>query len=281
MNVLDLVILSTVLGFHASADAARKATGQVVLELKPAAGTAVPVVFAGAIRRWDEDGKPRVPIDPKAKIDSPRVDREGRQDETGAWIFPDLPPGRYDLVLILKHHERLEGFHYPPIDAFDPALPPDTHAPIDAREWIAQDIAKSKHYENRVEPLFLGGSDDQIRVLVQLIRDQPTSYDAEAGFPVATMRHEVWQYTKRYGAWSKDRRTAIFDRVLLPRAELERWAWVWLPALGGIEVGSAPVRVVLELPAEWKPESDRGWFGSRRAGRTGGNSGTGNAGLKR
>jgi len=80
---------------------------------------------------------------------------------------------------------------------------------------------------------------------------------------VATVRHEVWQYAFRYGTWAKERRTKVLDRILLPRDELHRWTWAWEPALGGIEVGDAPVAIRYTLPARFDPERVRGWFGER------------------
>ena len=38
-----------------------------------------------------------------------------------------------------------------------------------------------KHYENKVVPLYLSGDEKQVRILMQLVRDLPTSYDAEYG----------------------------------------------------------------------------------------------------
>ena len=73
-----------------------------------------------------------------------------------------------------------------------------------------------------------------IRTLVMLIRDQETSHSADA----ATIRHEVWQYTYRYGGYQKEKRTRVFDRILLPRNELRQWTWLWDPRLGGLSFHS-------------------------------------------
>ena len=44
--------------------------GELVVRLSNAAD----VTFVGALDRWDADGNPRRPVDPKAKIASPAVD---------------------------------------------------------------------------------------------------------------------------------------------------------------------------------------------------------------
>lgn len=230
--------------------------GDLTLEISGAPELAL----VGAVSRWDEDGRARVPVDAKAKIEAPRVDATAEAAGPGRFVFRDLPPGRYDLVLISSNKQRVEGFHYPPLQEFDPVIPASaTVADEEARATILEDIAQSPHYENKVEALFLGGDEKQVRVLMQLVRDKPTSYDAEYGAPVATVRHEVWQYTFRYGVWSKEKRTAILDRVLLAKSAWEGWTWVWEPALGGVEVGSKPVVLRYTWPSSFEGSSARGW----------------------
>ena len=117
-----------------------------------------------------------------------------------------------------------------------------------ARQFIARHVAQSRLYENKVTPLYFAGDDKSVRVLVQLLRDKPTSFDAQFGEPVATLRHEVWQYTNRYGAWSKEKRTRVFDRVLMAKRELRQWTWVWEPQLGDVQVGRQRLLIEYSLP---------------------------------
>jgi hypothetical protein len=243
------------LGVHAREASA----GDLILHL----GRSEAVTFVGAINRWDDEGNPRKPVDPKASIQAPRVTAQAVRQDGSRWVFKNLPPGRYDLVVLARGRVRVEGFDYPPLTEFDPFLSPKGKAPREASDWIVKDIAKARHYENKVAPLFLGGNDKQVRILVQLVRDQPTSYDAEYGAPVATVRHEIWQYTYQYGSWVKDRRTKILDRILLANKEFQRWTWVWEPRLGGIEVGKKSVEVTYELPRRFEPRNARGWFPRR------------------
>jgi hypothetical protein len=231
--------------------------GDLTVEL----GTAQPVSSVRAIMRWDDDGKPRSPVDPRAKIDDPRTDARAVSLGGGRWVFRALPPGHYDLVVITTGRVRVEGFRYPPITEFDPFLPSDAKPPHEeTRDWILKHIARSPHYENKVVPLFLAGDEKQVRILMQLVRDKSTSLDADFGAPVATVRHEVWQYTNNYGGWVKDRRTEVLDRILLARSEFQQWTWVWEPRLGGIEVTDRPRTLSCPLPERFDPASDRGWF---------------------
>ncbi len=231
--------------------------GELTVDL----GTAQPVSLVGAILRWDADGKARFPVDPKARIDAPRVEARAVNLGAGRWIFRELPTGTYDLVIVTSARARIEGFRYPPITEFDPFLPADSPPPDEeTREWILKHISKSARYENRVTPLFLAGGEKQVRILVQLVRDRPTSFDGDFGGPVATVRHEVWQYTNNYGGWVKDRRAEVLDRILMARGEFHRWTWIWEPRLGGIEVTGSARTLAMPLPERFDPGTYRGWF---------------------
>jgi hypothetical protein len=216
------------------------------------------VTFVGAVDRWDEDGNPRRAVDPKAKVQMPDVDQVAKKTGDGSWTFSQLPAGRYDLVILARDRVRYEGFGYPPVLEFDPFIRHEEQASEASCDFITKDIAKSRLYENKVEPLFFAGGDKTVRVFVQLLRDKPTSFDAEFGEPVATLRHEVWQYSNRYGAWSKEKRTRVFDRVLMAKRELRTWTWLWDPKLGGIEVADEPVVVQYALPKPSKEAAARG-----------------------
>lgn len=193
--------------------------------------------LVGLIQRWDADGNPVKPVDPKAKIDAPDC-IPGTSADGRTFRFPNLKPGRYDGVILGENRLRIDGFEFPPVLEFDPFFPGDSKIADEHREWIENDIRASRHYENKVEPLYFGGNDEVVRVLVMLIRDLPTSYEGD--FPgAATIRHEVWQYTWAYGGWKKERRTRVIDRCILHRDELRQWTWLWDPRLGGIRIEKA------------------------------------------
>ena len=216
-------------------------------ELAVELGNAGKVTMVGAIQRWDREGNPRRLPNPKAKIDAPAVDAKAERDGSSRWVFRDLPKGKYDLVILADDRFRIEGFSYVPVKELDPFFPGDASADDEAREFILDDIKKSEHYENKVTPLYLGGDAKAVRVLVMLIRDKPTSYEADSP-GAATLRHEIWQYSWNYGAWQKEKRTKVLDRVLLHRDELRRWTWLWDPKLGAIEIKDQPVALRYELP---------------------------------
>jgi len=234
-------LLSAVLLIAAVA-ACRASAADLTLKLANARG----VTAVGAIQRWDADGNPRRPIDTKAKIDAPRFDAEAVEVDAGRWVFAELPPGKYDLVVMGGDRLRVEGFCFPPVLEFDRFLPRDATIDDEHRKAVVELISKSRHYENIVEPLYLGGDDRAIRVLVMLVRDKPTSYEGETP-GAATARHEIWQFTWRYGGWAKEKRTRVLNRQMLHRDELHRWTWLWTPDLGGIDVAEQSVEIEFDL----------------------------------
>ena len=205
--------------------------------------------FVGAFQRWDMDGNPTRLVNPKAKIDQPEVDAAANDTGGGKWVFKNLKPGKYDVVLMGEDRLRIEGWEYAPVLEFDPFLPATaTVEDASVREYIVDHIKKSRHYENRVVPLNLGGDSKSVRILMMLIRDQQTSYEGE--FPgAATMRFEIWQYDNQYGGWTKNRRTRVMHRVLLDRDELRKWTWLWEPKLGAVEVNSDDVTIDYAVPS--------------------------------
>jgi hypothetical protein len=211
------------------------------------------VAFVGAIQRWDADGNARRQPDPKAKIDAPAVDAQAVAAEGGRWVFNDLPNGTYDLVILAKDRRRIEGFQFAPVKEFDPFIAPTATPEDEARDWILDDVKKSPHYENRVEPLYLAGDAKAVRLLVMLIRDKTTSYEGDMP-GAATIRHEIWQYSWNYGGWQKEKRTKVMDRAILHRDELRKWTWLWDPSLGGIVVKGEPVTIKTAMS---KPSAEK------------------------
>ncbi|MBN1393800.1 MAG: hypothetical protein JW959_02040 [Pirellulales bacterium] len=205
------------------------------------------VKSVGAVRRWDADGNHRRQPDAKAKIDRPALDAAAQDLGEGRWEFKNLEAGKYDLVILAEDRLRIEGFSYPPVREFDPLISADAKVDAETQKTIFEMVEKSRHYENRVEPLYLAGHEKAIRVLVMLVRDKPTSYESQSP-GAATIRHEIWQFTWRYGGWAKEKRTKVLDRLLLHRDELHKWTWLWTPQLGGIEVGAEPKSLEFKLP---------------------------------
>ena len=234
-SLLLLAAFVTVFLATTSAPAAK-----VTLQL----GNSENVTLVAALNRWDQDGNARRQVDTKAKIDAPAVDAVAEKTGKNTWTFKSLPPGKYDFLIMTKDQVRIEGFYYTPVLEFDPIFESDADTTEETREFILENIAASRHYENKVVPLYMGGDKKAVRVLVMLIRDLPTSYTKGAG----TIRHEIWQYSWNYGGWVKEKRTRVLDRILMQVSDLKQWTWLWEPKLGGVDVKSKPVTVKYTLP---------------------------------
>ena len=247
----SIILLPTVLWLLVSASSVLRAA-KVTVDLGDSPG----VTLVGALNRWDQDGNHRRPVDPKAKIDAPQVDVAATHTGDNKWVFKDLPPGKYDLLIMARDRVRIEGWHYAPVLEFDPFFAADASTGDEPRQFIADHVKKSRHYENKVVPLYMGGDKKVVRVLVMLIRDQPTSYTPGAG----TIRHEIWQYTWNYGGWQKEKRTKVMDRILLQVSELRRWTWLWDARLGGVEVKSSPITIEYELPKQSATQELKGLY---------------------
>ncbi|MCL2742324.1 MAG: hypothetical protein FWE67_00565 [Planctomycetaceae bacterium] len=235
--------------------------GGLTVQLKGDHGA---VSFVGAIYRWDPDGLPKQ-ADGSArvakeraeapKIDEPWVDFRAENKGNGKWVIEQqMPAGNYDLIIIKRGvMQRFEGWRYAPVLDFEEFFPPDAKVLCDKEvndkkvqvtdedslQFVDKQIRQSKHYENKVIPLYFGGSyrkgqirPKQIRVLVMLLRDLQTTLDANS----ATMRFEIWQFEDRSGGYVKQKRTHVLHRIIMPRHELCQWTWLWDPALGNIEI---------------------------------------------
>jgi len=193
------------------------------------------VASVGVVRRFDGDGTLLRPVDPKAQFEAPHRDAVAERVPA---TFSDLKMGTYDLIIFLKDGARLEGFHIPVFDELEEAggdsfsRPPAEEGQTEIRKLIKA----GRYYENKVTPLFLRGDDEHVRVMMQLLRDEPTSFDAEFGAPVATVRYELWQFTNRFGSWTRDRKSKLLHRVLEAKDRLRKRRWLWTSELGGIRI---------------------------------------------
>lgn len=248
------IILAAIIGLAPFREGRRAEAGRLTVDLGRSQG----VVSVGALMRWDKSGDAVKQVNKDAKIDQPEVAATAKNLGGGKWVFGDLKPGRYDLVIMLQNKTRIEGFGYPPVLDFDPFFPPDASVDEDIRAFIDGDIRKSEHYENKVEPLYMGTNKEKkaVRVLVQLLRDKATTYKAGAG----TMRHEIWQYDWLYGGWKKTQRTRVLDRIIMQVSDLRQWHWLWDPKLGDIQIGADAVEVKYSVPEKPDPAQLKGLY---------------------
>ncbi len=252
--------------------------GGLTIELS---GDHTGISFVGAIYRWDPDGLPKK-ADGSArvaqeraeapKIDEPWVDYRAVDRGNGKWVIDAMPAGTYDLIIVKDgQKQRFEGWRYAPVLDFEAFFPPDAKVvrdldedgvmkekveDVESLKFVDKQTRESKHYENKVVPLYFGGSykkgqvrPKQIRALVMLLRDLGTTLDANSG----TLRFEIWQYEDRHGGYVKQKRTHVLHRIILDRNVICQWTWLWDPALGNINVeksGTTTVKYTIPDPSK-------------------------------
>lgn len=205
----------------------------------------------GLIRRWDELGFPLPAYKRDAPITKPPLTLRARQVGENRWLIPNAPPGYYDVCFVSPERRvRIEGFYFAPVLELDEHWYRASVPPARVRRSLLDWIGQRRYYENKVTPLFMAGTEENVRVFMQLLRDRPTSADAMFGGPIATLRFELWQFRKLFGVWDKERATKVLYRLRLARTELARWTWLWDLRLGAVEIADEAVTLTYEVPKE-------------------------------
>ena len=91
-------------------------------------------------------------------------------------------------------------------------------------------------FENEKYVLAIDGAGERAKALVKLVRTNPTSYDRKYGERVAIFRWEIWNFRKRTGSWVRERKSLVLRRFLVPKRKMDELKWVFIPALGGVDV---------------------------------------------
>lgn len=124
------------------------------------------------------------------------------------------------------------------------------------RAWLTDWVNNLRIFENKKRVLDLDGAGDRARVLVEKLRDKPTSLPAEE--PTAFWRVEIFDFRKYYGGWSKEKYTVVVRRRL-PLREFRTYGWMFEKRLGGVRVTADAVTEVpvYEVPVKLDPVRGR------------------------
>jgi hypothetical protein len=166
----------------------------------------------------------------KAK-EMPVTEYVGRILGGGARFEIDVPSGTYDLHFELEEGLKIDGADLRVSAAED--APPLRQRDRDA---ITKRILAMRLFENEKHVLAIDGAGERAKVLVKLVRTNPTSYDRKYGEPIAIFRWEVWNFRKRTGSWVRERKCQVLRRFLVPKKKMDELKWDFLPALGGVDV---------------------------------------------
>jgi hypothetical protein len=109
------------------------------------------------------------------------------------------------------------------------------------RQWLVNWVDQLKIFENKKRVLDLDGTGDRARVLVQKVRDEPTTLPTKE--PTAFWRVEIQDFRKYYGGWSPEKSTVVV-REQVPIRKFRTYKWMFEKALGGIRAAEGAVSVV-------------------------------------
>ncbi len=109
-------------------------------------------------------------------------------------------------------------------------------------------ILKVRRFTDRNRPLWLHGTREDARVLMELIRDRKF----HSGKDEIILRIEVWPFQWAAGGWDKPRKgVVVIDRVRTTREKYEKMTRLFDPALGGLKIAdNKDITINYELPAK-------------------------------
>lgn len=153
--------------------------------------------------------------------------------QTGAFRAAVPDASAWDIQLDTARG-RVEGVNLK-TDRTDLGLPRKAAEPLtdDDRQHFADYLDRMETFENKKRILLIEGDSGWARVLVELIRDEPTTLRVRE--PSMIYRVEVWDFTRQFGTWRKafERARAVQYRALMPIVAFHKTTVVFDPRLGG------------------------------------------------
>jgi len=157
----------------------------------------------------------------------------------------DQLPRDYDLVIDVREGK-------PGKILVNPVPPELTEAD---RKWLIDWVNGLKIFENKKRVLDLDGTGTRARVLVEKLRDTPTTLPVKE--PTAFWRTEIFDFQKYYGGWTKEKYTVIV-RQRVSIQVFRTYRWMFEKRLGGIRVAADGVTTVPEYAVPQTLDPARG-----------------------
>ena len=134
-------------------------------------------------------------------------------------------------------------------------LPASSELAAADRAWLLKWVDNVKAFENKRRVLFIRGDDASAKLLVELIRDQPTTLAAPE--PAVFWRVEIWTFRKLHGGWEKTG-YKVQERENLSAREFRKLSRVFEAALGGFVVPAVGRAIVPDYKLPDKLDSATG-----------------------
>ena len=200
--------------------------------------------------RWDEDGKPRVPVDPKAKIEVPAWMPGPCRPGNGRLGVPQPPAGRYDLIILANDASAWRASAIHPSTSSTPSFPPMPRGPRRRQETDRQAILPSRSI-TRTRSRRCSWRGTRSRCGSRPARPRPADQlrhrfrcSGGDGPPRGLAIHQQLRWL---GQGPRDRSSGPDPHG---QERIRLWTWVWEPRLGGIEVGTKPLQSLLRVTRE-------------------------------
>jgi len=105
---------------------------------------------------------------------------------------------------------------------------------IERLEKKIKDICSLSSFNDTAHVLYIHGTPERAAILIELMRK--TAFYAEKGDEMI-WRIETWPFEWQRDVWHKPNKgLRVWQRLRMPGSEFNKIAYVWAPALGGIEV---------------------------------------------
>jgi hypothetical protein len=144
-----------------------------------------------------------------------------------AFRFTGIPVGKYDLVLVTKTTDVIEG-----LDLGEPT----TTLPAASRKNIEVRVSKQDAFFNKFVLLRAGVVDDQAFAFVERLRDNPTVKQSGEALNANVRRLEIITLAKASDDWQQTDTRHIYREPEPKRANHPLLHHIYLPALGNIRV---------------------------------------------
>ena len=141
--------------------------------------------------------------------------------------FENLPVGKYDVVLVTKERQVLEGLR---LGGALAAMPPTVRMNLETR------VAKADSYFNRYVIHRCGIVNDRILAFVERIRDRPILTQGGESVNANVRRLEIIELTQAVDDWQMNQTRHVYRQYEPVEKSPPFLRHVYVPALSGIRV---------------------------------------------
>jgi len=220
------------------------------------------VIFSFICAAWGESGKITLDVENAGRLEKAiavnRIEntRAIGKSVKGKFLFEDLEPGIYDIVLETDIG-AIEGVNMKNYNDLGELEDSGKIGAVRLKDYdeVYNKALNMKIFETQRRIFLLDGHRKRIRVLVEkLMADKMSLSQHEGGQPI-TWRIEIWTYRFWSGGWLRDQTFELIQRKILNPTQYSALCWNYEEKLGGILVTDlAPALVKYTIPKKLSPK---------------------------